>query len=91
MQTSLEFQVRLFAGAAEIAGAAVVAIAIPVAEARSGKVRVNRIAAELSRRCPELAPLIAQSRWARDSDFVDETDEVAAADALAMIPPVSGG
>lgn len=40
---------------------------------------------------PRLSPLLARCRWARNLEFANRDDELAAGDELALLPPVSGG
>ena len=46
---------------------------------------------QLIHRHPDLAPLRASSRLARDNDFLTSTAFIAPTDEIALIPPVSGG
>ena len=82
---TIQIDVRLFAGAAELAGC------------RSASIRVDRgtaldaAQAALAEELPMLEPLIAVSRWAVGNDFVSESYVFREPAELAMIPPVSGG
>jgi molybdopterin synthase sulfur carrier subunit len=40
---------------------------------------------------PALADRLAPVRWARNEEFVDASAELAAGDAIALLPPVAGG
>jgi molybdopterin converting factor subunit 1 len=77
--------VLLFAAARDLAGSDVVRVELPpgatVADLRS----------ELARRFPALAPLLAKSALAVNHDFAEDSRVLAAADEVAIIPPVSGG
>ena len=77
--------VRLFAAAREIAGADSLAIELPPGAT------VAELRAELTRRIPALAGLLAKSALAVNHDFAEDADVIRPIDELAVIPPVSGG
>lgn len=77
--------VKLFAAAREKAGADSLALELPAAA------RVAGLRAELVRRVPALAGLLARSAIAVNHEFADDEQALNAADEVAIIPPVSGG
>jgi molybdopterin converting factor subunit 1 len=77
--------VLLFAAARELAGAESLPVELP---ARS---TVADLRAELSRRRPALAGLLAKSALAVNHDFAQDERVLFATDEVAVIPPVSGG
>ena len=84
--TPLELNVRLFAGAAAIAGDRQLSVTVP-----SGA-RLSEVIERILALRPELAALSSISRWAVGNDFVsDDFTFTEATTSLAMIPPVSGG
>ena len=74
--------VRLFAQLRDLFGRDAVAVGAGTA----GGVRAALVAL-----CPAAAPLLARCRVAVNLEFVDDGHAVAAADEVAVIPPVSGG
>ena len=76
--------VRLFARLRELAGAD--AVSLDVHEPSPAAVR-----AALAARVPEAAGLVARSALAVNGEYAGEDRSFAAADEIALIPPVSGG
>ena len=78
-------EVRLFARARDLAGAAALAVELPdgadVAELRR----------RLAERCPALAGLLAHCAFAVNHEFVGDWVVVPPGAAVALLPPVSGG
>jgi molybdopterin converting factor subunit 1 len=83
--SSVVLPVLFFAAARDLAGADSAAVELP-----PGAV-VADLRAELARRFPALAALLARSAVAVNHDFADDARPLAAADEVAVIPPVSGG
>lgn len=81
-------QIRLFAGAAHLAGQSTVELSQADLPSQP---TVGDVANCLTARYPQLQSLAAKSRWAIGSDFVELWHPVESARNLAMIPPVSGG
>jgi molybdopterin converting factor subunit 1 len=77
--------VMLFAAARELAGAESFAVEL-TAGATVGDLR-----AELARRVPALAGLLAKSALAVNHDFAEDDRVLLPTDEVAIIPPVSGG
>jgi molybdopterin converting factor subunit 1 len=77
--------VILFAAARELAGADSIAV-----ELLPGST-VADLRAELARRVPLLAVLLAKSALAVNHDFADDAIVLQPTDEVAVIPPVSGG
>jgi molybdopterin converting factor subunit 1 len=77
--------VQLFAAVRERGGGDCLRLELPPGAT------VADLRAELARRVPELAGLLARSAVAVNQDFADDDQPVTAADELAIIPPVSGG
>ena len=77
--------VILFAAARDLAGADSLALDLPAGAT------VTDLRAELARRVPALAKLLAKSAVAVNHDFVEDDRVLAPGDEVAIIPPVSGG
>ena len=77
--------VILFAAARDLAGADSLAVELPAGAT------VADLRAELARRVPALAGLLARSAVALNHDFTEDERVISPADELAVIPPVSGG
>ena len=77
--------VIFFAAARDLAGGDSLAVELP----RGATVADLR--AELTRRLPALAGLLAKSAIAVNHDFADDGFALKSADEVAIIPPVSGG
>ena len=77
--------VLLFAAARDLAEADSIAIELPPGATAAA------LRAELARRVPALAGLLAKSALAVNHDFVEDERELSPTDELAIIPPVSGG
>ena len=78
-------RVKLFAGAREAAGRDEAAVEL-VEPATVADVRQA-----LAEACPALAPLLASCQIAVNAEYAVAATPVAAADEVALIPPVSGG
>lgn len=78
-------EVKLFAGARQIAGADSVRVELAdgatVADLRQALVRAN----------PELAAVLSRAMFAIDTDYAAEQTIIPAQAEVACIPPVSGG
>lgn len=81
----MTLNVMLFAAARDMAGADSVAIELPDAAT------VADLRAELARRVPALAKLLAKSAIAVNQDFAEGGLFLEPTDEVAIIPPVSGG
>jgi molybdopterin converting factor subunit 1 len=77
--------VMLFAATRELAGADSVAVEL------APGATVGDLRAELSRRVPALAGLLAKSALAVNHDFAENDRVLNSTDEVAVIPPVSGG
>ena len=81
----MKVSVQLFAVARDKAGRASLEIELPeqatVADLRSA----------IAKECPALAPLLAASRIAVDSEYAAGQQSLAENAEIALIPPVSGG
>lgn len=78
-------QVRLFAAARDIAGAALVPIELPET-ATVADVRQALLSA-----VPQLGSVVPHARFAVNAQYVADTTRLTAEDEIALIPPVSGG
>jgi len=91
--TSLPTQavvVRLFAGAAEIAGARSLTVQVPIPTSLAA------LATAVCAAEPRLSDLVAISRWAVGNEFIESDFQWPdlshnLTPEIAMIPPVSGG
>jgi molybdopterin converting factor subunit 1 len=81
----ISVQVKLFAGASQLAGHS--AVRLELAQDAS----VADLRRELLARYPQLVPLDPQLRFAVDRDYAAEDDPIRAGQEIAAIPPVSGG
>ena len=77
--------VLLFAAARELAGTESIAVEL------LHRATVADLRAELARRIPALAGLLAKSALAVNHDFAEDDRVLVPADEVAVIPPVSGG
>ena len=77
--------VLFFAAARELAGAESLPVELPP------RATVAALRAELARRMPSLAGLLAKSALAVNHDFAQDERVLLATDEVAVIPPVSGG
>ncbi len=77
-------KVRFFARARELAGTDAVDLDLPSAT-------LAALRAELARRYPALAPLLAHSALAVNGEYGDDAQVLTGADEVAVLPPVSGG
>lgn len=83
----MRITVRLFAGAAEAAGVRESEIVLP----SEGPISLLQLKTHLAKEYPALAPLL-QSAWcARNEDYITGEALIHDGDAIAVIPPVSGG
>lgn len=78
-------EVRLFARARDLAGAAALTIELP------DGANVAELRRQLAKRCPALAGLLAHSAFAVNDEFATDSVVVAPGAAVALLPPVSGG
>ena len=76
--------VRLFARLRELAGADAVDVDVTPAT-------VTAVRAALAARMPAARDLFARSAVAVNGEYAVEEQQIAAADEVALIPPVSGG
>ncbi len=81
----MKINVRLFAGAAQVAGTRTVEVEV------SDGADVAAVRDALLNRLPQLKALCDVSLWATDTEVLDERTVLKAGSELAMIPPVSGG
>ena len=81
----LTIEIRLFAGAAELAGCRSITARVPEGA------RLPQVIDQLLGENPKLERLAELSRWAVGTDFVSPEFEFHDSTSLAMIPPVSGG
>jgi molybdopterin converting factor subunit 1 len=77
--------VLLFAAARDLAGAESVSVEL------SPGATIAALRAELARRVPALAGLLAKSALAVNHDFAEDDRVLQPTDEVAVIPPVSGG
>lgn len=77
--------VLFFAKARELAAASSVALELP------DRATVAQLREALVKRFPAFGQLLAVSRIAVNHEFADDPRVLAAADEVAVIPPVSGG
>ena len=83
--SSQRVEILLFAAAAEKAGAARVSLEVPP------QATIAQVSEALRQRWPQLAELLAISRWAVNRRFVSADTQLGRGDEIALIPPVSGG
>ena len=81
----MKVQVRLFAVAKQLAGQELVNLELPEG-ATIAQVR-EQLAADL----PALAPVLSHVLFAIGTNYAQDSQVVTPADAIACIPPVSGG
>jgi molybdopterin converting factor small subunit len=81
----MKIQVRLFAGAAQVAGTRHVELDLAVGS------NVKSARERLLEHLPQLGALAAVSLWANDTEMLDDDAVLSDGSELAMIPPVSGG
>lgn len=80
-----EFQIRLFAGAKQAAGAD--PARVPLEPPHT----VARLRTALMTHHPQIASLVQQSRIAVNANYAAPDQLISPADEIALIPPVSGG
>jgi molybdopterin converting factor small subunit len=78
-------QVRLFARAKDVVGAAVVAVEV------SDGATVADLRAALGRDFPRLSSLLERSAVAVNAEIAGVGQQLRADDEIALLPPVSGG
>ena len=81
----MPIRVLLFAGLREAAGAREVCVELDSAAG------IAELRAALTRTCPNLAPLLANTAIAVNEEYVDGDVRLQPGDVVALIPPVSGG
>jgi molybdopterin synthase sulfur carrier subunit len=81
----MQFTVKLFAVARDLAGAAELKIDVPA------HANVAALRAALRQRVPALAPLLTHMRIAVNSRYAADDESLNPDDEVAIIPPVSGG
>jgi molybdopterin synthase catalytic subunit len=81
----VQIRVRLFAIQRELAGTRELQVDLP------DDASIEDAWAFVANRFPALAPGRPSVRFARNGDYADPDDRLAAGDELAIIPPVSGG
>ena len=89
-----EITIRLFAGAAQLAGTSLVKIRFiesPDSDQVERSASLAEIAELLRAQHPQLGNIIACSRWAVNEQFVLPDSVVVDGAVIALIPPVSGG
>ncbi len=84
-QPLVKVSVQLFAAARQLAGQAAVELELPE------PATVAQVRAALRSRCPQLERLLPHARLAVNAEYAGDDAAVRAGDALALIPPVSGG
>jgi molybdopterin converting factor subunit 1 len=77
--------VLLFAAAKDLVGADAVALELPAGGT------VGDVKRSLARTHPQVASLLSRCAVAKNQEYADDAEVVAARDELAVIPPVSGG
>lgn len=87
----INFEIRLFAQAAQIAGTPKVLLPLESFQAEREQTTIQQISDGLCQMYPQLAELIDRSRWAVETEFVSHEQVVSAGQRVALIPPVSGG
>jgi sulfur-carrier protein len=81
----MKITVRLFAAAREVVGQQEVLLEI------AAGADVAALKAQIASAFPHLAPLVARSLIAVNSEYAVNADRVNEGDEIALIPPVSGG
>ena len=81
----MKLDVRLFARAADLAGADAVTVDVPESAT------VAELRAALAGQLPELAPLVPKLFVSVDAEFADDARSLHDTQAIACFPPVSGG
>jgi molybdopterin converting factor subunit 1 len=81
----VKVQVKLFAGARQLAGAEVVEVEL------AEPARVGMLREALARQYPSLSPLVRLAMVAIDTDYVRDDAPLTSQSDVALIPPVSGG
>jgi sulfur-carrier protein len=87
----VHISVRLFAGAAQLAGTSQLELELSSQSTAQRKALVSDVVLRLLEQIPQLSSLLKNSRWAVDDDFVELNHVLQDGQMLAMIPPVSGG
>ncbi|HID23883.1 MAG TPA: MoaD/ThiS family protein [Planctomycetaceae bacterium] len=86
----LQFHVRLFARARDLAQTDTVCVPVDRA-ASDGTVTIGELKAALAEQVPALAPLMRNLLFAVGTDYADDSAAVRPTDEIACFPPVSGG
>ena len=81
----MKVQVKLFAVAAEKAGAATIDLNLPE------RATIADLRRQLAEECPALQPLVKHFLFAVNAEFAADSAELPSACEVACIPPVSGG
>jgi molybdopterin converting factor subunit 1 len=81
----MKVNVKLFAGARELAGCSEIDVELP-SDADVGQLR-----RALTASAPQLAPLAQRSMISVNSQYANDASSVHESDEIALIPPVSGG
>ena len=81
----MQFEILLFAGAAQLAGKRQVTLEV------SERPTLGEVAEALRAAHPQLSTMLASSRWAVDRQFAPLSAKLAGGEEIAFIPPVSGG
>jgi len=81
----MKLTVKLFAAARDAVGHNEVTLEI------KGRASVKDLRAKLAERYPPLQPILLQSLFALDAQYVSEDTPLGEKSEIACIPPVSGG
>lgn len=81
----MRVKVLLFARLRELAGRSELVCEVP------DEATIRTVWTSVAEAHPELAPFAASVSCARNDDFARMTTRVTAGDAIAFLPPVSGG
>ena len=85
VRTQAVVSVRLFAGAAEVAGVRVHRVTI------EDGATVDEVFDRMAEQFPALAVMKASLKFAVNQEFVEMDQRLSNGDEMAVIPPVSGG
>jgi len=83
--SAMKTEVRLFAGARQLARTERVTLDVPAGSTAA------EIRAALAASVPALRPLLPHMLVAVDNQYVDDADPIGPEAEIALIPPVSGG
>ena len=81
----MKIRIQLFAIARELCGSSSVDLELPAGS------RLSDLRADLGDRQPALAPYLAQCLFSVNADYASDKTLLNEGDAVACIPPVSGG